>query len=268
MVLYEQLYGLHKPERKKMDNQNTTKEAEKKAVPPYMSWMTFIGYIKSLSQGIPDPIDTSSMLSLNGNNRSWTMGALRFFNLIDKTNRPETSLRNLVDAINSGNETTYQSTLQNLLKSSYTFLFQQGYDLTTSSPAAFSQKFRDAGLSGDTCRKGEVFFLEAAKEAGISISIYIIGARKKGPKAISGGTGSKPRKKIPGGDKRFTGHEDGNQNIMLNTLASKFPEFDPNWSPDAQEAWFSMYGRLLELTDGVGSNKKQTEDENSNQEGT
>jgi hypothetical protein len=230
-----------------MDNQVPVKQSTKTQVPPYMSWKTLVGFIGSLSQGIPDPIDTSSMLYLNGNNRSWTMGALRYLRLITSDNHPESALRNLVAAVAKKDQTEYQSILRNLLDKSYAFIFEPGYDLTTATPATFTQKFKEAGLSGETIRKGENFFLEAAKDAGITISPYVLGARKKGPKVASVSIASKSRKKS---NVNKVVQDSGTQGVMLNTLASKFPEFDPNWSPDAQEAWFVMYGRLLNLAEG------------------
>jgi len=241
-----------------MDNQVPAKQSTKAQVPPYMSWKTFIGFIRSLSQVVPDPIDTSSMLYMNGNNRSWTMGALRYLKLVTSDNHPESILRNLVDATTKKDQAEYQAILRGILEKSYTLLFQPGYDLETATPATFSQKFKDAGLGGDTSRKGENFFLEAAREAGITISPYILGARKKGPKAGSISTTSKSRKK---GNVSKIIQDGGTQGVMLNTLASKFPEFDPNWSPEAQEAWFEMYGRLLNLAEGRDDNEAKNEDE-------
>jgi DNA-binding CsgD family transcriptional regulator len=34
---------------------------------------------------------------------------------------------------------------------------------------------------------------------------------------------------------------------LLETLVNKFPNFDPTWQQDAQSAWLSMFGRLLDL---------------------
>jgi hypothetical protein len=239
-----------------MDDQISAKPSTKNPVPPYMSWKTLIGFIGSLSQGIPDPIDTSSMLSLNGNNRSWTMGALRYLRLVTSDNHPESVLRSLVVAISKKDQAEYKTILSGLLKESYTFLFQPGYDLTTATPATFTQRFTNAGLSGETVRKGENFFIEAAKEAGITISPYVLQARKRGPRAISGSTASKSRKK---GNVNKVVKNSRTQDVMLNTLASRFPDFDPNWSPEAQEAWFEMYSRLLNLAEGKDENKAENE---------
>jgi hypothetical protein len=230
-----------------------TTSTTKQLVPPYLSWVTFSGFLKSLNQGIPDPMDTSVMYSLNGSNRGLVMNALRYLKLIDENNHPTKDFQPLVDAMVKNDAEQKQTLLENQLKKAYPFLFGQGFDLKTSSANVFSQKFRDAGLSGETIRKGEAFFLEAAKEAKISISTYILGARKKGPKGGSSNTISKLRtkkmKKSVDGEEgqEQTEQEVDVRGIMLETLASKFPDFDPTWSPEAQAAWFEMYSRLLNL---------------------
>jgi hypothetical protein len=227
-----------------MNNQASTSETEKKLVPPYMSWKTFLGFIISLRQGIPTPIDTSSMLLMSGSNRSWTMGTLRFLHLITQDNYPENQLYSFVEATKEGNEEQFQDQLKSLLEKAYPFLFEQGYDLKTSSPASFSQKFKDAGLSGTTIQKAERFFLEAAKTANIAISPYILGARKRGVRSSSAITSSKTR------TKKNAPKSKGRTDNIIQTLVSKFPEFDPNWAPDAQKAWFDMYDRLIDKFEG------------------
>ncbi|SRR6266498_679707 len=225
----------------------------KQLVPPYLSWVTLSNLFKQLNQGIPDPMDTSVMIGLNGSNRGLAMNALRYLKLIDDNNHPTKDFQPLVDAIVKNDAEQKQTLLANQLKKAYPYLFESGYDLKTSSANVFSQKFRDAGLNGETIPKGERFFLEAAKEAKLPVSTYILNARKKGPKGGSVNTISKLRRKttkknVDGGEGQvITEQEVDVKSVMLETLASKFPDFDPTWSPEAQAAWFQMYSRLLNL---------------------
>jgi hypothetical protein len=237
-----------------MDAETVEKTSTKALAPPYLSWKTFSGYLKSLAQGIPDPIDPSGMLTLNGSNRRLVMNALRYLKLVDGKDYKAKELQPLVEAMAKEDANQKKTSLRAMLEKAYPFLFQ-GFDLGTSTPAAFGKKFSEAGLGGQTVAKGEAFFIEAAKEAGVTISPYILGSRKKGPKPGSGPSIPRIKKKSPelnlgsGEHGEGGGSETDVRGVMAGTLASKFPDFDPTWSQDAQEAWFKMYGRLLSLVE-------------------
>ncbi len=240
---YRQSYGkITARKEKEMENKTT----QKVGVPPYMSWKTFVTYLQSLRQNMPPVIDTSGMIQLSGSNRRFIMNALRFLKLIDDRNQPKDNLRALAETSIPNKQTEYQQHLQNVLEEAYYFLFgQEPFDLKTSTPAAFSAKFKREKLSGDTIRKSEKFFLDAAKDADITISPLILQAKKKGPKSSAPrNLRQKSRATInnilPDADPR---------SVILESLADKFPEFDPSWDTEAQKAWFDMYSRLLNIVD-------------------
>ena len=39
------------------------------------------------------------------------------------------------------------------------------------------------------------------------------------------------------------------RSFILESLADKFPEFNPNWDIEVQEAWCDMYSRLFDIVD-------------------
>jgi hypothetical protein len=163
----------------------------KKLAPPYLSWKTFIGFVKSFDQGLPPRIDKSAMSRLSGGNQNQVSNALTYLNLVKADGRPEPLLEQIIDSLSPERKAEYQDHLKTMLKNAYSFLFDgtDNFDLARSTSAQFDEKFRAEGVTGETVQKCEAFFIAAAQEAVIPISRLILDAKKKGPKrVISGGT--------------------------------------------------------------------------------
>jgi hypothetical protein len=242
-------------------------ESEKKLIPPYVSWRTFSSYIQSLQQAIPPRIDKSGMANLSGTNQAWMMSTLKYLKLIREDGTPENELRQLVAAFGPDRRDEYREILQAILRNAYPYLFDGSgsFDLASSTPSHFSEKFKKQGASGDTVRRCESFFITATKEAGITISPHILAARKRG-RRTGQASSTTARTKQPK-EERSEGNGQGNRQspstsqdtqiklVLLESLAEKFPEFDPNWDANAQLAWFGMYERLLNIVEGRDEGK-------------
>ena len=221
-------------------------QTTKAPLPPYLSWRTLAGYLESLRQTIPPRIDTSGMILLSGTNRNLVMNALKFLKLVNEDKSPHPDLRQLVEYAKQGNKVEYQSLLRAILQRAYPVLFDtQTFDLANATPAHFAEQFKAMGVSGETIRKSQTFFIEAAKEAGITVSSLILASRKKGRKAGSpaiqrrtGGTGSMTGQLIlPAGETQLDQPTDywyGKLKVFIEELP---PSDARSWKKSERDAW-------------------------------
>lgn len=206
------------------------------STPPYISYRTFSGFIERMRTGIPNRVDRSVMSSLSGSNQSQLMAALRYMELISPNGLPTERLSGLMES----EEAKVQRGMREILWSSYPFLFK-GFDLRKATFDELTGRFASAGASGDTVRKCVAFFLAAAKHAGLQVSPFVT---------------SRPRLKVRAstrvslsGRKTDENHHNGVSSTEAGSwremLLSKFPEFDPDWSPEIKSKWFEDFHRLI-----------------------
>lgn len=218
---------------------NVEKNTEgKRAIPPYLSYKTFTTFLERLKITMPSRIDRSLMGSMSGSAQSELFTALRFLDLISPNELPTEKLTKLVNS--EGVER--QKILTDILKSSYRFLFQDGFELQRATGHQLVERFSDAGASGATVRKGISFFIAAAKDAGIDLSPHI---KVTGPRSVR----SKPRRLAHVSDAAPIEDNFEQKSIDMSwqqLLLSKFPSFDPAWSPEVQAKWFDGFKELME----------------------
>lgn len=162
------------------------KTEERKLVPPYLSYKTFMNFINGFAETtIPMRIDRDLLGNLSGAAQGHLMATLKYLELIDPEGRPDDRLGAL--ARSEGDER--KRLLLDILKKSYPFLFTNDFDVQRATSRLMNEKFTEAGASGDTVRKSIAFFLTAAEAAGITISPHI----KRGG-SISGGNNTRRRR--------------------------------------------------------------------------
>lgn len=234
-------------------------KTEKKPAPPYLSWKTFIGFVKSFDQGLPPRIDKSAMSRLSGGNQNQMVGALNYLKLIKADGKPERLLEQLAESAVPEKQAEYKLHLTTMLKGAYPYLFDGtgDFDLERSTSASFDEKFRAAGVSGETIQKCEAFFTAAAQEAGIKISRLILDAKKKGPKRPTGSGISKPKN-----NSRKENDYEEEENppyqkppvielpLWYSTFKpafDKLPEFDKaHWTSVERDKWISLVTALVD----------------------
>jgi hypothetical protein len=167
------------------------KAETKRPAPPYVSYASFKNMISGFKEHVlPGRIDRSVLGNFSGIVGGQLLTALRFLNLIDPTNHPQDSLRELVSAANTPK---WAAELTRVLHAAYTPLYE--LDLKAASPSQFSEKFiKTYPGEGSTSRKSMTFFLTAAKDAQIEVSPYIMqnkkprsGPTKKRTSKVNGG---------------------------------------------------------------------------------
>ncbi|MGO9529805.1 MAG: hypothetical protein ACLP3B_01365, partial [Syntrophobacteraceae bacterium] len=146
------------------------KEHTRLPVPPYVAYRTLSNFLDSLRIGIPQQIDRSLMKSMSGGLQSHVMAALGYLDLIRGDGMPTEKMHRLVNSEGAERQDIFKS----ILVAAYPFLFEGECELTRATARQLTECFSKVGASGNTIRKCETFFVQAAKEAGIALSPHIV----------------------------------------------------------------------------------------------
>ncbi len=209
-------------------------------IPPYVPYRTFRNFVDQLREGIPARIDRSVWgARYSGSSGIQLMTALKVLGLTDADGQPTEALERLV--MTDGDER--RAVLTGVLQRHYRPIFT--LDLARATKAQFSETFKVYGAREGVLRKCENFFIQAAQDAGIELSQYILARRHTSRR---GSAGSRSRQSAPAGVQ--PGRLDMAPAASLNSLAemvlSKYPDFDPSWEPSVQERWLEGIGKLYE----------------------
>lgn len=247
--------------------------------PPYVPWKTLWNFIESLrEQRIPQRIDRSAMGKLSGAYQSQVTVALRYLGLIDGYGNPQDNLYQWVET--TGEQRTL--VLRRILTDAYGFLLgdgADGFDISRASKKQFEEKFAQTGAKGDTLRKAQAFFINAAQAAGIPLSPYIMAARSSETTARPRTTTKAAKKTVSrrvaapveAVDNEYSPaqpqvhyptnpqQKQGTQDSMLQMLVAKYPNFDPNWEKEIQKDWFSGFQRMMDIVREQHENGEEAE---------
>ena len=212
-----------------------------RALPPYVSYRTFRNLLERMADGIPSRIDRSIMgNSMAGATVTQLLTALKALHLIDDNGKPQDSLGRLVAA--TGDER--RSILEGILRNAYPNVFQ--LDLKRASAQEFRERFKEFTTKDDVVNKCQAFFRQAAEDADIELSPYIMERTK--------GTGQARRRrkpktessKMPPSQVRRSAASRSIEEMIL----QKYPEFNPEWSEEVQEAWMKGIMKLYRQLKG------------------
>lgn len=143
-----------------------------KIVPPaYVSFTAFVNFINKLRETVvPHRIDRSLMGNQSGSLISALIAALKFFELVDDSQRPTPLMHQLVKASDEERKLIYGQMFENGYA---TILGDPNFNLASATTAQLTEKFREAGVSGSTVAKCVALFLSLAKAASITVSHHI-----------------------------------------------------------------------------------------------
>lgn len=218
-------------------------DRNRKRLPPYVSYRTFVNFIDRLQQGIPARIDRSYWGDkLSGSTGIHLIAALSFLGLVDDDGVPTNRLKQLVSAKGAQR----MELLKQIASETFGFLSQSSFDVQTATPAQLEEVLHDKyELTGDIARKCVNFYIRLANDAGIPLSPFVIRKSK---------TASARTKKTTKGTIRTKSNlpiqkiveEIPNQISWDKIIMKKFPAFDPNWSDEVKVKWFEAIDKLLE----------------------
>jgi len=234
-----------------------------KPLPPYTSALTFDNFVDKLGSSPPQVVDRSVWGSwLSGASGNQVMNALRFFGMVDEKNQTQ---KVLVGYLNADGDAK-KELLREVLEQSYYWLFDESIDLSSATALQLEKKFRDQGASGSVLPKCVRFFVKLAQKADIPLSPYFTSrklrtSRPKRKKRVISGTQSS--RSSTGAS--IQGQEKPIESIPLeDKILNMFPEFDPNWSQEAQTTWMERIGELYRiLSQGREGRVLESDDESS-----
>lgn len=150
-------------------------ESSSPKMPPYIAFQSLKTLLDKLKKdGLPGQIDRSVLTNFSGAVGGQVITALKFLGLTTPDNRPTQLFKSLIDAYGSD---TWPTTLMHVIKRSYPRVFE--ISLENASPQQFSSHFKSVYPGQDTVlQKCMGFFLNAARDAQIPISNYILKKQK------------------------------------------------------------------------------------------
>ncbi|MBI2859059.1 MAG: hypothetical protein HYX90_08275 [Chloroflexi bacterium] len=196
-------------------------KGDKVVSPPYISWVTFKGFIGWLeTEKIPIRFDRSFWdKKYSGSTGVQLMAALRFLGLL-VDDKPQIDLHSLVEA----KDDARKAILKDIIKKRYATV---NFDhLKAATPSMVDEWFRAyPALGPDALRKAESFFINACKEADVGLSRSVSKkARIRMPKAKTGGARSRnggqsqPEGKAPAMEPPALKPDDGSRGLMTTRI--------------------------------------------------
>ncbi len=249
--------------------------------PGYMAWATLVTFLDTVrTEGVPSHIDSSVLPNMSGTAKSQLRLTLQFLGLVDQNSATSSELAKLANADLDERKVI----LNRILKQSYGFLFDasNGFDLTNATAKAFSEKFDQYGLNGETKIKAEAFFLNAAKFANIDVSKHITNNRntrkrreRAKPKAVSPSTpktsnASEKSQETPAPLGNISASGQGQEFLngkygLLHKLQIEYLPQNGQWTRQERDDYLDAYNALLKMlvkvTDSVDEDDMEDEEE-------
>jgi hypothetical protein len=216
--------------------------------PPYVPYQTFAGFLTDHKDGLPNRLDSKILEKVGGSLRAQLLGALKFLTLIDDVKNVSPELHRLVQL--EGNDR--KKLLAETIRKSYSFIFNDEFDLAKTSESQFRHQFELSGATNDVLRKSITFFLLACQDADIPYSPFITGPSRRAAAKTSrsGRKGRSMSKKIPAADGNGQ-HEDQedeqpNPQAVMDELLDLFTKINP-WPKAQREIVLRHNEKLIAL---------------------
>ena len=184
---------------------------------------------------------------ISGSTGIQLMTGLRALELVDDDGRPTEVLERLTGL--EGDER--RSALQALLRRHYGPVFD--LDLPRATRAQFREAFRSFGAKEGVLAKCEAFFIQAAQDAGLELSSYVLAGRHVSRRSPSGSGRQRhqPAERPAPQPATVVPAQSAGVSIAEMVLR-KYPDFDPAWDAGTQQKWFDGMTKLVESL-GQGS---------------
>ena len=165
--------------------------------PPYATFGQFKSFLNKLAEtSVPSRIDRTVFGNISGGTAYALLSALKFLRLIDGDGKPTSLLRQLVTADEDGRKPL----IHQMIYEAYPGLMNGSLNLAEASGGQFDEALREHyNIRGSTVDKVATFFLQAAEEAGVQVSMHL---KKRKPAAPSNASRRRPAPKTPDTDER------------------------------------------------------------------
>jgi Family of unknown function (DUF5343) len=227
---------------------------DRKPVPPYVAYKTLSNFLDRFKQGLPGRIDRGLMGSMSGAAQSQVTTALRYLGMISENNIPTALMRRYV----SGQEQERQAALFEMLTKSYPFIFGGDFNLATATASQLREEFADnTTATGETLGRCMAFLKDAALDAGIIVSPFILQKKTRNPVVKKRSAAPSRDEKSP--DRAAKESSPLPQNapalpafpaqasLLLSGLFQRLPRPGTVWAKDDRERWVQTLNNVLLL---------------------
>jgi len=193
--------------------------------------------LEAFQQHLPGRVDRSYLRDLGFSDSAilTIKTALYFLGLVDDQHEPTERLQKLAQAEGDASKTL----LRGMIEEAYHPILA-GLNLETATPDLLQQRFAKYGADNNVGSKCVSFFLALAKDAGISLSPYLLNKSRLGARqrVSMTPTPSPPRRR------RSSSSASGNfsarydNGLTISPLTTKLPDFDPGWPKEVRDEWF------------------------------
>jgi hypothetical protein len=225
-----------------MTDDHISQDAEDVRKPPYGGFGAFHSFIERLGRsGVPAVIDRH-FIGGSGTNQSQLSGALTFLHLIDEESKPTRELHDLAEK-----EDERPAVYRQILERHYEGALALGPRATQNQ---LDQWFRQLGVSGETIRKAESFFLSMAKMANVETSPHFKPTRSATTTTRRRATTrKKPSESPPPAPPGPPGGSTPRPRIhpAVTSLLDKIPAPGTAWSKHERDLLVTTFGNLLDL---------------------
>jgi len=223
---------------------------KKAATPPYVAYKTLSNFLDRFKQGIPGRIDRGLMGSMSGAAQSQVTTALRFLGMISENHIPNPIMTRYV----SGEENDRKAALREMIERAYPFIFNSNFDISTATAHMLRENFvANTSATGETVSRCIAFFKDAATDAGIVVSPYIL---QKSARAVGSGARRKPAGKKAQEPVERTIPQvvsptpkipsfPAQSSLLLMGLFQRLPVVGSKWSKDEREQWVQTLQNVL-----------------------
>lgn len=221
---------------------------------PYVSFKTLDGTLASFSEtGLPPVIDSSVLYQKSGAIQSQLRIAFRFLGLTDEEGRV---LRTMQEVVEARGTRAWEHVWGTVVSDAYADIVDGLPEQGTTQQ--LEKRFRERGdVSGSTLTKAIRFYLSALDSAKLTYSPYYR-ARVKAPtkskpanggteKKESNGANEKKATRRPMAKKKAAAKQGPETSDFWVLMLDKMPPFDPEWTAQAQEAYFDAIKRIADL---------------------
>jgi hypothetical protein len=225
---------------------------EKKApVPPYVAYKTLKNFLERFKQGLPARIDRGLMGSMSGAAQSQVITALRYLGMISERGIPTKEMQQYVTGEGEGKRTA----LFGMLWGAYPFLFEPDKFSLKSATASQLREAMEANTSatGETLGRCIAFVKDAALDAGIEVSPFILQKKGRSPGGRKKGPASRREERVPerknpaSAPAQSAAAMPANASLLLSGLFLRLPKPGTVWARDERERWVQTLNNVLLL---------------------
>lgn len=227
---------------------------KKVATPPYVAYKTLANFLERFKQGLPGRIDRGLMGSMSGAAQSQVTTALRYLGMISENNIPQPIMKRYVN----GEETDRRAALREALEKSYPFIFGGNFDISSATAHMLRENFAaNTSATGETISRCIAFLKDAAADAGISVSPFILQKSARsggGPKRKT--TAKKAMRDQDAGPvavlpsphaAKATASFPAQSSLLLSGLFQRLPKPGVLWPKEERERWVQTLQNVLLL---------------------